>query len=89
MEYEQFVNFVNVEGVRSVTTDTRSGSNNLMVEVATSTGVTTILVMHPAIFNEMDALVKEHVTEQLFNNEELFNYIHGIDPTIEENGNEG
>lgn len=77
MEYEQFVNFVNVEGVKSVTTDTRSGSNNLMVEVETSTGVTTILVMHQAVFNEMAALVKDNQTK------ELFNMMHGIDPTLE------
>ena len=67
MEFHEWVDFVNIEGVKSVTTDTRSGSNNLMVEVETSTGVTTILVMHPAVFNSMAALVKDNLIQEYGN----------------------
>ena len=77
MEFHEWVDFVNIEGVASITTDTRSGSNNLMIEVQTSTGVPTVLVMHPAVFNSIKVLVKDNLER------ELFNMMHGINP-IEE-----
>ena len=66
---EQHISFMNVDTVKEVTYDVSNGKNNLMIEVEDSLGRTSVIVVHPSVFNQMMYLAKDAQHERLFNTE--------------------